>query len=175
MVLPIQECTINEKFLPPLSSKTGRQLAGCQCSWPGQTVCVHQSRARELMPAHHHCYHLSLLSPITQQLTPQSTVPAEKLTVVQLVIFCYCMETKCSSQRPATCDPSQINPVHILPAYICKFLFNFVLPSMPSSSRFSLDVKFPSNTLCACLFYHSCRMPCPPHLPSFDPLIIFVE
>jgi hypothetical protein len=49
------------------------------------------------------------------------------------------METKGSSQRPAICDPRHINA---LPAYFCTLLLNSILHSMPSASKFSLDIKF---------------------------------
>ena len=49
---------------------------------------------------------------------------------------------------------SQANQVHALPLHLFKIHFNIIIPDTPSSSKWSLSVRFPQRNL-ICIYFSS--------------------
>jgi hypothetical protein len=59
---------------------------------------------------------------------------------------------------------SQSNLVHVSPFYSLKIDFNIIFPSVCTSPRLSLSLRFPhQNPICTSTIPHTCHMPCPSH------------
>ena len=62
---------------------------------------------------------------------------------------------------------SQMNPVHASPPHFANTPLNAILPSMPMTSKWFLDLRFPTESLRGLTSPHACHMPCPSHNPWF--------
>jgi len=64
---------------------------------------------------------------------------------------------------------SHINPVYTPISHFLKVHLNIILPSLPVSSKWSLDLRFPhKNPVYTSILLHTCYMPRPPHSSWFD-------
>jgi hypothetical protein len=63
---------------------------------------------------------------------------------------------------------SHTNPVHVLPSYLCKNYSRIILPSTPTSCKWSLPSVFHQNPLCNHLL--PIRAMCPAHLFRVYPI-----
>jgi len=67
------------------------------------------------------------------------------------------------SHMPVTClYPQPAQSTSCPTSHLLKILLNIILPSMPGSSKWSLSLRFPHQTLCAPLL-HTRYMPHPFH------------
>ena len=75
---------------------------------------------------------------------------------------------KCPPPDPVL---SQLDPVHTPTFNFLKIHLNIILPSTPSSPKWSLSLRFPhQNPVYASPFPHTCHMPQPSYSLRFDHL-----
>jgi hypothetical protein len=58
---------------------------------------------------------------------------------------------------------SQIDTIHATLSHVVKMHFNIILPSTPRSSKWSLSLRSPHQTLACTFLHHTCHMPYPSH------------
>jgi hypothetical protein len=73
----------------------------------------------------------------------------------------------CSPDPPPTPVLSETNPAHIFLPHFFQIYFNIALLSLPSSSKYSLPIRFcDQNVICISHLFYVCYMPHPSH-PQF--------
>ena len=83
------------------------------------------------------------------------------------------MEFEFSTRQSQTPPPSPVmnqnSPVCVPPSHLLNMHFNIILPSMPTSSKWSISLRSPyQNPLKTSPVPHTCHMPSPSHYFWFD-------